>query len=148
MVERRDIGSWIEGPASVTRTEDDAWPGKRLGRPERGPGSVAPLGRRLVAVTLDWLLAMLVSSAVADGNAWATLAIFGVVQVVLVGTLGFSPGHGLLGLRVERLDGAWAGPARALVRTVLLCLAVPALIGDRDQRGVHDRAAGTVLVRR
>jgi hypothetical protein len=34
------------------------------------------------------------------------------------------------------------------VRTVLLCLAVPALIWDRDQRGLHDKAAQTVLVRR
>jgi hypothetical protein len=34
------------------------------------------------------------------------------------------------------------------VRTVLLCLLIPAFITDRDQRGLHDRAAGTVLVRR
>ena len=38
-------------------------------------------------------------------------------------------------------------PWRPLVRTVLLCLAIPALIWDRDQRGLHDRGAGTVLVR-
>jgi hypothetical protein len=31
---------------------------------------------------------------------------------------------------------------------VLLCLSVPALIWDRDQRGLHDKAAKTVLVRR
>jgi hypothetical protein len=33
------------------------------------------------------------------------------------------------------------------VRTVLLCLAIPAFIWDRDQRGLHDRVAGTMLVR-
>jgi len=148
VVERRDIGSWIEGPASVTRTDADAWPGKRIGRPEHGVGSVARFGRRLVAVVVDWVLALLVSNAFLDGNPWGTLAVFGAAQVVLVGTLGFSIGHGLLGLRVERLDTGWAGPRRAALRTLLLCLAVPAVVWDRDQRGLHDRAAGTVLVRR
>jgi hypothetical protein len=40
--------------------------------------------------------------------------------------------------------GVW----RPLARTVLLCLVVPAVIWDRDQRGMHDRLIGTVLVRR
>ena len=42
----------------------------------------------------------------------------------------------------------WAGPLPALVRTALLCLVLPAVVYDRDQRGLHDRAAATVLVRR
>ena len=33
------------------------------------------------------------------------------------------------------------------LRTALLLLLVPALITDRDGRGLHDRAAGTVVVR-
>jgi hypothetical protein len=33
------------------------------------------------------------------------------------------------------------------VRTALLCLAIPALIWDADHRGLHDRVAGTMLVR-
>jgi uncharacterized RDD family membrane protein YckC len=33
------------------------------------------------------------------------------------------------------------------VRTVLLCLVIPAFIWDRDGRGLHDKAAGTVVVR-
>lgn len=97
---------------------------------------------------VDWLLAMLVSHAFFAGDAWATLLVFGVVQTVLVGTAGFAVGHALLGMRVERVDGGWPGPGRALVRALLLCLAVPALVWDHDQRGLHDRAAGTVLARR
>ena len=65
-----------------------------------------------------------------------------------MGTLGSSIGHRLVGLQVVTMDGAWAGPLRALVRSALLCLAVPALIWNADQRGLHDQAAGTVLVRR
>jgi hypothetical protein len=36
---------------------------------------------------------------------------------------------------------------RSAARAVLLSLAVPALIWDRDQRGLHDRFLGTVLLR-
>jgi len=36
----------------------------------------------------------------------------------------------------------------ALVRTLLLGLVIPAVVTDDDGRGLHDRAAGTVVVRR
>jgi hypothetical protein len=39
---------------------------------------------------------------------------------------------------------AWWQP---VVRTALVALFVPAVITDADQRGLHDRAAGTLLVR-
>lgn len=45
------------------------------------------------------------------------------------------------------LDTGRVNPLRTLLRTVLLFLALPALIWDRDGRGLHDRVAGTVEVR-
>jgi len=33
-----------------------------------------------------------------------------------------------------------------VLRTVLLAALVPAVVWDRDRRGLHDRAAGTVVV--
>ena len=44
-------------------------------------------------------------------------------------------------------DAATAGLRAAAPRFVLLCLLIPALISDRDGRGLHDQAAGTVVVR-
>ena len=35
----------------------------------------------------------------------------------------------------------------AVVRTVLLCLLVPALLVDADGRGLHDRLTQTAVVR-
>lgn len=147
MVDRRDAGSWLEGPPSA-RERGLGYPGERLGLPEQGPGSVARVGRRLVAVILDWLGCLVISGAIFSGDPWATLGIFAAVQVLTVGTIGSSPGHAVLGLRLQRVSGGWAGPWPAFVRTVLLCLVVPAVVFDRDQRGLHDRAAGTVLLRR
>ncbi|GAB3591669.1 RDD family protein [Angustibacter peucedani] len=144
---REAVGSWLDGPVAATSDVDD-YPGRRLGLPATGPGSVARFGRRLVAVCLDWALALLVSRGLLHGEEWSTLLVFAVVQLAFVGTLGGSPGHLALRLRVVRVeDGAAAGPLRALGRAVLLSLAVPPLVWDRDQRGLHDRLVGTVLRR-
>ena len=124
------------------------WPGSGLGLPKVGTRSLARVGRRVAGVVVDWLLALLVTEALLGGDPWVVLLVFGVLHAVGVATLGGSPGHLLLGMRVVRADLGWAGPLRALGRAVLLCLVVPAVIWDTDSRGLHDRLVGTVLLRR
>jgi uncharacterized RDD family membrane protein YckC len=153
MVDREDIGSWLQGPRS--RNPDAQGPGVRLGLPEDGPGSVAGFGRRLVAIVLDFLLCELISTlfgfrfghTTGDVRDFIPLMVFAAENILLVGTVGSTIGQRVLGMRVQRLAGGLAGPGLAVVRTVLLCLVVPAVIWDRDQRGLHDRIPGTVLVR-
>jgi uncharacterized RDD family membrane protein YckC len=48
---------------------------------------------------------------------------------------------------VIRLDGRPVGLWWSLVRTVLLLAVIPPLVYDRDQRGLHDKAANTAVVR-
>jgi uncharacterized RDD family membrane protein YckC len=136
--------------------ETDEYPGQRLGLPEEGPGSVAPFGRRIAALVIDWFVAILVASIfvgedVWTGNGaglWAPLAALAVELTLLDGLLGYSIGRRLLSIAVVRIDGRRpVGIPRALLRSVLLCLALPALINDQDRRGLHDLAAGTVVVR-
>ena len=146
MADRQVLGSWLGGPGSLTLDVDD-YPGRRLGLPQTGPGSVARFGRRLVALAIDWALSLLIARGLAHGDEWATLAIFTVENVLLVATTGQSIGHRVLGIRVTRLDGGAPGVARSAGRSLLLALAVPALVWDRDQRGLHDRFMGTVLRR-
>ena len=124
------------------------WPGKRLGLPESGPRSIARLGRRIAAIAIDWACAVLISVAFFDYDPLATLAIFAIVQVVFLLFLSGSPGHILLGMRVVPERPGPLGIWRPFVRTILLCLVIPAVIWDRDQRGLHDRAIHTMLVRR
>lgn len=133
----------VNPPASASD-----WPGRRLGLPEQGPRSVARPGRRAIALIIDWGTAVLVSVAFFSYNAWATLGVFAVAQAVLLLTANGSAGHLLLGMRVVPLAGGYLGVWRPVARTVLLCLVIPAVIWDRDQRGMHDRLIGTVLVRR
>jgi uncharacterized RDD family membrane protein YckC len=124
-----------------------AYPGERLGLPETGSGSLAKLGRRVWAIVIDWACAVLISISFFDYAALATTLIFVVVQSVFIPTIGGSPGHRLLGMRVQRVPQGWPGLWRPIVRSVLLALVIPAVIWDSDNRGLHDKAVGTVLVR-
>ena len=126
--------------------------GEQLGLPEEGPGSIARPGRRLGALAVDWAMSALIASRLITQSYdqttsnWALLVFF-VMGALTVGTVGFTPGKRLFGVRVVALDTGSVTPWRGLLRTALLCLAIPALIWDRDGRGLHDRLARTVEVR-
>ncbi len=126
---------------------ENSYPGERLGLPETGTGSIARPGRRIAALAIDWACAVVISIAFFSYDALATTVVFSIVQILFLPTLGGSPGHRLLGLRLQLVGGGWVGLWRPIVRTVLLCLVIPAVIWDADQRGLHDKAAGTVLLR-
>lgn len=122
-------------------------PGERLGLPKEGPGSVAGFGRRTGAIAIDWAIALLLTKVLFSTSSWGTLGVFGLEYVLMVPLLGATVGMRLLGIGVVTPRGVQPNLLWTVVRTVLLCLAVPALIWDRDQRGLHDKAAGTVVVR-
>ena len=125
-----------------------AWPGQRLGLPESGPRSIARFGRRFGALAVDWAAAVLISVAFFSYDPIATLVIFAIVQVVFLSIVSGSPGHVLFGMRVVPAKGGRLGLWQPFVRTILLCVVIPAVIWDRDQRGLHDRVCDTILVRR
>lgn len=125
------------------------YPGERLGLPEDGGGSVGRIGRRFLAIVIDWALAALPAYLLIGGShpeLW-NLAFFGLLQVLFIPTIGGSPGHRLVGLHLVSIAGGWVGTWRPIVRTVLLMLVIPVLVWDSDQRGFHDKIAGTVLIR-
>ena len=72
---------------------------------------------------------------------------FGLEIYLLTAISGLTVGKRLLGIRVIRTDGGRPGFGWALLRTVLLFFVVPPLLSDRDLRGLHDRAADTIVVR-
>ncbi|AJC58893.1 hypothetical protein GZL_06323 [Streptomyces sp. 769] len=126
--------------------------GQRLGLPEEGPGSIARVGRRFGALFIDWALCLLIAYGLLSGGKaqsasnWALL-VFAVMSVLTVGTVGCTPGKRLLGLRVVAEGGGRITLPRVVLRTVLLVLVIPAVVWDRDGRGLHDRLARAVEVR-
>jgi uncharacterized RDD family membrane protein YckC len=143
------LGSWIEGPRAAAERQgiDLGYPGQQLGRPRSGPGSVVRFDGRLLAFVVDSLACALIAVGLLRDPAWVT-PLF--LLEVLIGTAvaGASFGQRVCRQRIVRVaDSGAVDPLRALTRTALLALLVPALVWDRDGRGLHDRAAGTVLVR-
>ncbi|WP_439957714.1 RDD family protein [Microbacterium paraoxydans] len=134
------------------------YPGERLGLPESGTGSIARPGRRIGALVIDYAAATIIATGFLGFNQFALpseagltqfapLLVFAILQILFIPTAGGSPGHRILGMRLVRLDGAWVGLWRPVVRTLLLLLVIPAVVWDPDQRGLHDKAVGTVLIR-
>lgn len=109
---------------------------------------MARLARRIAALAIDWGFAVIVSIVFFNYESFATLAVFAATQIILLITANGSLGHLMLGMRVVPIAGGYLGWWKPIVRTLLICLVIPAVIWDRDQRGAHDRLIGTVLVRR
>ena len=138
----------------MTPGSHPAYSGKTLGLPESGPGSLAPMGRRVVAILIDWLISYgLAALALAFGAistqmlATAVLVIWLVLGVVAVRLFGFTPGQLVAGLGVVALAGR-LGIFRLAVRGLLVGLVIPPLFTDSDGRGLQDRVTGTAVVRR
>jgi uncharacterized RDD family membrane protein YckC len=151
---REDLGSWLSGPGAVIGTDQD-WRGQRLGLPESGPGSVAGFGRRLVALVIDWLACLLLVRLFLPSiqygtpdSSLVTLGFFLAELTLFTWLVGASFGQRVVGLAVVRLSGGGPGLLRAFARSLQICLVIPAVIWDRDSRGLHDRSVGTVVVRR
>ena len=124
-------------------------------------GAVAEVGPRLVAFLVDCVASGLVAAAVVaifarhdrsdvashlPGN-WSLVA-FAVDYVGGLLVAGRTLGMYLSGIRVVRVDRTRGGQAARRDRAHrLLMLLVPALIWDRDRRGLHDRIAETVVIR-
>lgn len=81
-------------------------------------------------------------------NRWATMGVFLVEATFLTALLGGSFGQLLVRVVVVRLDGKPVTVLHAFLRTLLICLVIPPLVFNRDQRGLHDLAVKTVTLRR
>lgn len=145
MVERKDVASWLEGPGTRPSREQQAYAGERLGLPPQGRGSVAGFGARMLAYLVDSVACAVIAWGALREPAY-TLPVFVLEVLVLTWLAGGSAGQLVRGLRVARLDGRPLGLWRAVLRTALLVLLIPVVIWDRDGRGLHDRAVGSVVV--
>jgi len=137
-----------------------AYPGQRLGLPQDGPRSVASWLRRGLALFVDWVASSLVAGAffgyewfgeTAAQQGWVAVSPILVLLVeasVLTALLGGSFGQLALRIVVARLDGRPVHLLQAPGRTARICLVIPPLVFNRDNRGLHDLAFGTIALNR
>ena len=121
--------------------------------PPSGAPETPTFVRRFGALLVDWIIAQVVVVVLlrmdTTGGGPAALApvgVFALENLLLVSLTGSTLGHRLFGMQVWQVrPGAF--PLQVVIRTVLLCLVVPAVLTSRDGRGFHDVAAGTRIVR-
>jgi uncharacterized RDD family membrane protein YckC len=148
-------GARIGSLNAVADSETQDHPGQRLGLPPQGPGSLASWPRRIVALLLDWFPSLAVASLLQgmlgltrDQAAFLPLLIFFLEVTFFTVLVGGSFGQIATRLVVARLDGRPLGLLRAAARSLLTCLVVPPVVFNRDNRGLHDLAVGTVVLNR
>lgn len=108
---------------------------------------------------IDWIVAMLSAvtltgvsfppASLADDPSQTFIVLgFFIVEVALLdGLLGSSIGKRIMGLRLENATGRPIGIPRAVIRMVLLCMFLPAVVMTDDKRGLHDLAAGSRVIK-
>jgi uncharacterized RDD family membrane protein YckC len=140
---------------SATPVQAQQYAGQRLGLPPGGRGSVASWRRRVVALFIDWFASLaaaaFIGSTLRLGDAWTDwlpLVVFWLESSIGVALAAGSFGQVALRIAVRRIDGTPLDPAGALLRGLLVCLVVPPVIYNRDNRGLHDLAVRTVVVNR
>ena len=157
----RWTGTWLEGPGATLgeiRRGPDDWLGKPLGLPKEGENSVAPFSVRAMAFALDLVASSLVGALITsqiDHPSGTTRQLVGfavlfVEHVITVALIGQTFGMRLMCLKVLRLKDPSVVPGflTSLIRTVPLLLSI-GLTGffTSQGRGLHDLAAGSVVVR-
>lgn len=133
------------------------YPGERLGLPEKGAQSVGRVGRRFAAITLDWVISAVVLMLFTGRNYFdisssaagqlQLLGVFVALQILGIWAIGGSIGHRVMRLYLVNVQGGRLDFWRPIVRSILLALVIPALVWDSDQRGFHDKIAGTLLLK-
>lgn len=136
--------------------DTETYPGRDLGFPAAGRGSLGRWGERIGALVIDWGASMAVAvGAFGTGvlteqgwRAWMILAVFFVQKALLTALTGSSFGQLIAGVGVTRLDGSPIGWWRAFARAAMVCLVLPAVVVGANRRSIGDLALGTVVVRR
>ncbi|MEV8515533.1 RDD family protein [Dactylosporangium sp. NPDC051484] len=108
----------------------------------------ATLARRFGALLIDWISCLLIAGAFASptDEPWLAPGVFVVVYGLFLGFFGQTVGMWLFRIRcVSITTGRPVGVPRALLRAVIMLPLVTALILDQKQRGLHDRAVGSIV---
>lgn len=109
----------------------------------------------MAALAIDWFASLGVTllwlgpaKYLTNEFALTNLSVFYGEIVIFTWLTTASFGQRIMGLAVLGVDGSRLSLWRVALRTALICLVIPAVVFDADRRGLHDRAVGSVVIRR
>ena len=116
------------------------------------------LGRRLAAISIDWIAAYAIAFAFLTGGGsyserivetrFLTPLVFVAEYAVLIALTGSSFGHRLMRLKVVDFNhGGSPKVGQVLIRTGLMAVVITAITYDEDGRGIHERFSQTKLIK-
>jgi uncharacterized RDD family membrane protein YckC len=116
----------------------------------------ASWGARIGALLIDWGASMIVAislfglGVLREGGwkAWMTLAVYFMQKSLLTWLVGGSFGQLITRVGVVRMNGEPIGAWRALLRTAMVCVVIPAVVIGPDRRGLNDVLLDTIVVGR
>jgi uncharacterized RDD family membrane protein YckC len=111
----------------------------------------ASLGRRLLALVIDWTMCRLISGLlspdVIPDNGFSTLIIFFIEVCLFTIAFGASAGQRIMAIKVVTYpDQQRVKVGRIVLRTFLICLVLPAVFTNNG-RPLHDHFANSQTVR-
>lgn len=120
-----------------------------MGEPESLPS--ASLGRRLLALVIDWSMSGLVAGLLGPNffidRSFSTLIIFFIEVSIFTIIFQASAGQRIMGINVVTYPGQLrALPWKIILRTLLICLVLPAVF-TTNGRPLHDHFTDTQSVR-
>lgn len=116
--------------------------------------NLAGVWRRIFALLMDWAASLLVVRLLfpeltfgSDFYGLWTMGIFASEVVLLTWLTGASFGQRILGLRVISYRSQSLQLWQVLARTVMIILVIPAVVMDKDKRGLHDVLVGAGVIK-
>ncbi|MGI9171645.1 MAG: RDD family protein [Candidatus Nanopelagicus sp.] len=111
----------------------------------------ASLGRRIIALVIDWTMCRLVASLFSPGilpeNGFSTLLIFFFEVCLFTIAFGASAGQRIMGIKVLTYpDQQRVTAGKVALRTFLICLVFPAIFTNNG-RPIHDFLTQSQTVR-
>ena len=111
--------------------------------------------KRILALIIDWVAAILVVQVIPNGpdygtqtNSLLTLTVFATEVALFTWLMGSSFGQRIVGLRIKDFSsGSNPTFVQSVFRTLLIVLLIPPLLADAEGRGLHDRLAKTKIIK-
>ena len=110
------------------------------------PLPMASNWRKAQAITIDWIGSLFVATLLLESS-W-TLFFFFFQVAILTALTGSSAGQRLRGIRIIDVNTLQnIAPLGALIWTFLIMLVIPAVVQNKEGRGLHDLATKSAAVR-
>lgn len=116
--------------------------------------NLAGVWQRIFALTADWAASLLIVRLLIPELPFAsdlyglwTMVVFATEVVLLTWLTGASFGQRTFGLRVVSYRSNRLQLWQVLARTFMILLVIPAVVMDKNQRGLHDLLVGAAVIK-